>query len=74
MRPTSRLRASVEVRNQVSHPLRLDSGRNSNRNRHLSPSVNASRLQGTNVLEARFVASLRIADKTRQNCEDLPHW
>jgi hypothetical protein len=42
--PRSRLRASVEVRNQVSHPLCLDSGRSSNRNRHFSPSVNTSRL------------------------------
>jgi len=53
--PGSRLRASVEVRNQVSHPLRLDSGRSSNR--HLSPSVNTSRLVGTDLArfpEARF--------------------
>jgi len=28
-----------------------------------------SRLQGTNVLEARFVASLRIADKAPGICE-----
>ena len=40
-----RLLASVKVRDQVSHPLRRDSGRSSNRNRHLSPSVNTSRLQ-----------------------------
>src|SRR5260370_28310578 len=33
---------------QVSHPLRRDSGRSSNRNRHLSPSVNTSRLPITN--------------------------
>ena len=39
-----RLLASVKVRDQVSHPLRRDSGRSSNRNRHLSPSVNTSRL------------------------------
>ena len=36
-------RASFEVRNHVSHPLRLGSGRSSNRNRPLSPSVNTSR-------------------------------
>jgi len=31
---------AVEVRNQVSHPLRLDSGRSSNR--HIYPSANTS--------------------------------
>jgi len=46
--PPSRLLASVKVRDQVSHPLRRDSGRSSNRNRHLSPSVNTSRLIVTN--------------------------
>src|SRR5216683_4769757 len=52
------LRASVEVRNQVSHPLRLDSGRSSNRNRHLSPSVNTSRHSGTNLSSASDLAIL----------------
>jgi len=45
--PEAKLRASVEVCNQVSHPLRLDSGRGSSGNRHLSPSVNTSRLMRT---------------------------
>src|SRR5437016_9420400 len=31
--PPSRLQASVKVRDQVSHPLRRDSGKSSNRNR-----------------------------------------
>jgi hypothetical protein len=44
-----RLLASVKVRDQVSHPLRRDSGRSSNRNRHLSPSVNTSRHFGSNL-------------------------
>jgi len=34
---------------QVSHPLRRDSGRSRNRNRHPSPSVNASRLPGNDL-------------------------
>ena len=38
---------NVKVRDQVSHPLRRDSGRGSNRNRHLSPSLNISRRIGT---------------------------
>jgi hypothetical protein len=45
--PRSRLLASVKVRDQVSHPLRRDSGRSSNRNRHLSPWVNTIRLPAT---------------------------
>ena len=55
--PRRGLLASVKVRDQVSHPLRRDSGRSSNRNRHLSPSVNTSRLLVTNpvnFLGARF--------------------
>jgi hypothetical protein len=58
--PRSRLRASVKVRDQVSHPLRRDSGRSSNRNRHLSPSVNTSRL------------SLQIAVRWHRNISGLP--
>jgi len=46
--PRSRLLDNVKVRDQVSHPLRRDSGRSSNRNRHLSPSVNTGRLVLTN--------------------------
>jgi hypothetical protein len=42
----SRLLDNVKVRDQVSHPLRRDSGRSSNLNRHLSPSVKTSRLSG----------------------------
>jgi hypothetical protein len=48
--PGSRLLASVKVRDQVSHPLRRDSGRSINRNCHLSPSVNTSRLPITELL------------------------
>jgi hypothetical protein len=43
-KPTSGQR---QMRDQVSHPVRRDSGRSSNRNRHLSPSVNTSRRIGT---------------------------
>ena len=50
--PTSRLLDNVKVRDQVSHPLRRDSGRSSNRNRHLSRSVNTSRLPGPNLVMA----------------------
>ena len=46
-KPTSGQR---QVRDQVSPPLRRDSGRSSNRNRHLSSSVNTSRLPVTNRL------------------------
>lgn len=42
--PRSRLLARIEVRNQVSHPLRIDSGRSSKSHRHLFPSLNTSRL------------------------------
>jgi hypothetical protein len=38
----------------VSHPLRRNSGRSSNRKRHLSPSVNTSRLVGTDLLDAHL--------------------
>jgi hypothetical protein len=40
--PRAVLRASVKVRDHLSHPLRRDSGRSSNR--HLSAPVNTSRL------------------------------
>jgi hypothetical protein len=42
--PLRGLLDNVKVRDQVSHPLRRDSGRSSNRNLHFSPSVNTSRL------------------------------
>jgi hypothetical protein len=50
--PTSGLLDNVKVRDQVSHPLRRDSCRSSNRNRYLSPSVNTSRLLRTNLVTA----------------------
>jgi hypothetical protein len=42
------------VRDQGSHPLRSDSGRSSNHNRHLSPSVNTSRLPGNDLQNDGF--------------------
>src|SRR3984893_19387739 len=56
--PLIGLLASVKVRDQVSHPLPRDSRRSSNRNRHLSPSVNTSRLVGTNSVGVRVTAGV----------------
>jgi hypothetical protein len=50
------LRARVKVRDRVSHPLRRNSGRSSNRKRHLSPSVITSRLIGTNPVSVSALA------------------
>src|ERR1700730_4736563 len=60
--PRSRLRASVEVRNQVSHPLCLDSGRSSNR--HVYPSVNTSRFFREQSPRSVFTDSPETASRT----------
>src|ERR1700691_2130107 len=64
----ARLLASVKVRDQVSHPLRRDSGRSSNRNRHPSPSVNTSRHIGTNPVS---VSDLAIWHEPRQKFDSI---
>jgi hypothetical protein len=63
--PRRGLLDNVKVRDQVSHPPRRDSGRSSNRNRHVSRSVNTSRLPVTNL--ANFLETVsgnfRVADQ-----------
>jgi len=63
--PKSGLLDNVKVRDQASHPLRRDSGRRSNR--HLSPSVNTSRLPGTNLLSGQ-----RVTRRSGANLECAP--
>jgi hypothetical protein len=55
--PGSGLPAS-KVRDQVSHPLRRDEGRSSNRNRQLSPSVNTIRLLGSYRVSVSALAKM----------------